>query len=210
MLAANVFTSQNDEFLTAAAFATNSHNFQYEIKVFTNLEDDANPESGKLETTIRGEKVYSGYYTIPFPNSISLQNNTRFSIVIRITTERVGKASIFTDTSFVNKIKNYRGDEVISLQFISASHPKESFYYSKENGWTDCYDQNAEYNLGNVRIKAFTVIKTENTEPMLSETTESIQKSLIRETELPISESPVPVRLDQMDISKLVLPSTGF
>lgn len=213
VLAANVFTSQNDESLTAAAFATNSHDFKYEIRVFTDLEDDANPESGKLEMTIRGRKNYSGYYTIPFPYSISLQKGTRFSVVIRITTEQVGRANIFTDTSFVNKVKNYRGEKVTYLQFISSSHPKESFYYSKENGWTDCYDENEEYNLGNVRIKAFTMIKTGNPKSLLSDTMESNQEFLIfDQTEMPTStsKSADPILFDQMDVSKLILPSTGF
>ena len=61
-----------------------------------------------------------------------------------------------TDRSESYKVNDANGNEVVYQEFVSASNPGQSYYRTADGRWIDCWNENPEYSLGNVRIKAFT------------------------------------------------------
>ncbi|MCQ2523367.1 MAG: fibronectin type III domain-containing protein [Lachnospiraceae bacterium] len=82
---ANVFeVSANPsgyEKLKAISFITYEPNGNYTIKIYTDLVDSANPESGKLVKTITGSYTNPGYITVE-GFDVSLAEGTKFSVVV--------------------------------------------------------------------------------------------------------------------------------
>lgn len=95
---ANVFTvpqGSGTQQLEAVAFATRDASVSYSIQIYRNPELDAenadgtftgtdNPESGTplLAVPLTGKTTYAGYYTIPLPDSVQLDEGDSFAVVI--------------------------------------------------------------------------------------------------------------------------------
>lgn len=152
---ANVFTSKDDgngEVLRAVSFEAHNSNVNYTIKIYCNLADPANPESGTLidSATTNGATTYVGYYTIPLSDEVNLEPGESFSVVL--TLEKQGDPVWMSyETPFSNN--NYS-------TFVE-SERGQSFLY---NGgiWKDVKDYAIKSSDGtirymdNFRIKAFT------------------------------------------------------
>lgn len=141
---ANVFcthASPRGETLKAASFYTNKSNLNYEVCVFKDLEDPADPVSGSCVAVESGSTTYPGYYTVPLTTPVEMQLGDVYSIVVTLkkTGERfnlvreggVGNGSFFT---------------------VAASRSGQSFWLDAMDQWTDV----GADGRGNIRIKAFT------------------------------------------------------
>jgi C1A family cysteine protease len=145
---ANAYTTGDvEEQLSAISFYTTGDNSQYEIYIvedFTSEEDFINKkfiDSGYLE--------YSGYYTIKLDDVITLDKNSKFSIIVKITTpgSKFPIAAEFNkDVKWLDKVDLSDGEGYIS-------------YDGKK--W-----QSTEESLSsNVCLKAFTnIVNINNTE----------------------------------------------
>ncbi len=86
--AANIFTAHSSngyygETIKAVSFATGSSNLDLKISVYTGLESDSSdPESGELKYSGEFHTTYAGYYTVPLAESVSVERNERYSVVI--------------------------------------------------------------------------------------------------------------------------------
>lgn len=143
--AANVFTAEGNEILSAVSFATWSSNMSYSIQIYKNPET-GNPESGEkmLTVPVTGMKVYSGYHTVEVPN-VSLAKGDTFAIVVSL--------------SAASGVTYYWIDRTVNADWYrctSASAAGQS-YFRKGTGyqWEDigAGSSSAE---GNARIKAYT------------------------------------------------------
>ena len=145
---ANVYTvgqksGVQTETLHAVSFALFDTAVSYEIQIYKNPTDGANPASGipQLKTPVTGSVSYAGYYTIPLPVPVELKTGETFSVVITLEKESGGQIEFFVDKSYQN------GNWV---SFTNEVKSKES-YRLTANGWEDM----AEYGM-TARIKAFT------------------------------------------------------
>lgn len=137
--------SGGNESLKAVSFALHDTNINYSIQIYKNLTNLSNPTSGTpmISGTKSGTTKYTGIYTIPLDNPITLEEGSTFSIVIQLT--RVGGGSIyyFVDTDFDGGWVN----------FTNATEAGQSFYKNSAGGsWVD-----GNANGYTARIKAFTV-----------------------------------------------------
>ena len=95
----NVFIAKkgdkkHNEYVKAVNVATYGYNLTCKVKVYTNLTDHDNPESGVLSAT--GERVldYGGYHTIMLDNLTKIENGTYYSVVVNISSNTGGSAYI--------------------------------------------------------------------------------------------------------------------
>ncbi len=139
---ANIFeVSGESEVLKAASFATSSTSQNYEIKIYKNLTDISNPESGTIVDTETGNTTYEGLYTVKLSQDIYLSEGEKYAVVVTLEKEE-GYPKITAETS--GKLDN-------GLTCIASSSSGQSFYKSGTS-WVDY----GAYGNGNFRIKAYT------------------------------------------------------
>jgi hypothetical protein len=130
---ANIFEASEDEKIEAVAFYILDANMQYEVKIYTGVEN-GKPVSGTVgggSTT--GTLTYAGYHTIKLAEPVSVPNGQKFSIVVNLKRETIGGIYLGWED-----IKN--GEAI--------ANPGESFYSFDSNNWED------SYSFGNFCIRA--------------------------------------------------------
>lgn len=136
--AANVFKAQKgQETLEAICFGTGNTCEDYTVKIYKNLTDRSNPESGTLVSTTRGKTTFEGIYTVKLSQPVQLKYADTFSVVIELTGD--DGVSFLTEAP----LSGWYNCETMAEK-------EQSFFY--DNGWND-YGKNRNRNI---RIKAFT------------------------------------------------------
>ena len=151
--AANIYrtqkgTTSKPEYLRSVAVAIGSVNTNYEIQIYTNLQDESNPESGTavFDTPIKGSKNHPGYYTIDLPEAVELEKDTLFSVVVTLR-NRNQRHLTFIYTSESSKFGDY-------VNFVEGTSLNQSFIYEND-AWNDLH-----YQQKTARIRALTTTKT--------------------------------------------------
>lgn len=164
---ANVFEAQKqEEVLKAVSFETYATNENYEISIYSNLMDMANPESGTLVETKSGGTTFAGLYQVPIED-IALTQGQNFAVVVTLTRD-AGNPSMMMEYDYNSW-----------LVCETSAKPGQSFV--KENGvWQD---YGAENNR-NIRVKAYTNTITETpSEDVVTEITLSKQELVLSKGE---------------------------
>lgn len=130
----------------AVSFDTPSANCSYTVKIYKNLTNPANPESGTLvsEATTSGTTKFSGLYTVKLKNKVAMEANTRFAVVITIT-KGSSNGNMYAECSQSYATANGY------LRHTATAAANQSFV-KNGSSWTD---YGASYNR-NLRIKAYT------------------------------------------------------
>jgi len=148
---ANIFTAENDEALAAVSIASFASHTDYEIEIYTGVEE-GEPTGGSQQHTQKGTFENGGYRTIPLTETIPLSQGERFSVVIE-----------FTTPGFNFPVPMERKLEGHSSK--ADNNPGESFISPDKVSWDDLYylgQANPDYEVWkNVCIKAFTTEKEE-------------------------------------------------
>lgn len=83
--AANVFEVQgSSEVLKAVSFDTKTASEDYIVKIYKNLTDDTNPESGTLMDTVTGSTTYTGIYSVPLSKDVYLTEDDNYAVVVTL------------------------------------------------------------------------------------------------------------------------------
>ncbi len=85
--AANIYTSQETETLTAVGFYATDRNTEYEVYAVSNV--PSKPENKDFSARRRlagGCLEYAGYYTIMLEDTVDLEPGERFAVMVRLTT----------------------------------------------------------------------------------------------------------------------------
>ena len=147
---ANLGGSEN---IKAVSFMTGSStNLNYTVSVYTNLSDDANPESGTLAAQKSGVTTYDGMYTVVLDSSVNINEGKKFSVVVEVNSNS-GK------TSYLAYERSMQSGEA-GYWCTASIKANQSFINSPYNGWNDF--SNKSYD-GNFIIKAFTDNETTTT-----------------------------------------------
>ncbi|MDE5771007.1 MAG: hypothetical protein K2I06_05150 [Ruminococcus sp.] len=89
--AANIFTTECNETISAAAFYTKEASVPYIISVYADVEK-GNPTSGTLLTTQKGTMSYAGYHVIDLNEPVAISKGTEFSVVVTLDKIHAGMA----------------------------------------------------------------------------------------------------------------------
>lgn len=115
----NVFMAKkgdniHNEYVKAVNVATYGYNIICKVKVYTNLTDTNNPESGTLVST--GERIldYGGYHTIILDNLAKIDSGSYYSVVVSVSSNSGGSSYI-----------------------LYALNSSENTYYKSSNGWNN-------------------------------------------------------------------------
>lgn len=146
---ANVFTatgnSSGGEQLKAVSTFSNNTQVPYDLYIYTDLQDPADPTSGTLAYSSSGTFTYVGFYTVQI-TPVDLWEGETFSVVFRIKSSN-GKLSVptcYTESSW------YSVNEVLAGQ---------SFFSGNGSSWFDGMATSSggvSLSQANVRIKAYT------------------------------------------------------
>ena len=158
---ANVFTAENDEYITGAGFYTTDNNASYEISVCTDLLYDTDPSSGIQSDITAGTEKYAGYHTVTLNDPVKVKKGEKFAVICRLENPK-NYYPIPLEASVT-----YKGIECGSsdIQIDRTTVSGESFISYNGTNWRDTFGltltepfssgQILEYYLGNVCLKAF-------------------------------------------------------
>ena len=147
---ANVFTAEEDSYVTGAATYTSEGN-NIELSVYTGLQNASDPTSGTKSAVAAMSNVkYEGYYSLKFDTPVKVKKGETFAIVAKITKDS-GTVRIYSEYGY----------SMNGLTYSLKTNKGESFYtYDPSYGWSDCTDSGKN----NLMIKAYAVSDTECTE----------------------------------------------
>ena len=147
---ANVFTADEDSYVTGAAAYTSAGN-NIELSVYTGLKNASDPTSGTKSAVATMSNVkYEGYYSLKFDTPVKVKKGESFAIVAKITKDS-GTVRIYSEYGY----------SMYGLTYDLKANKGESFYtYNPSYGWFDCTDSGKN----NLMIKAYAVSDTECTE----------------------------------------------
>lgn len=147
---ANVFTADEDSYVTGAATYTSAGN-NIELSVYTGLKNASDPTSGTKSAVATMSNVkYEGYYSLKFDTPVKVKKGESFAIVAKITKDS-GTVRIYSEYGY----------SMYGLTYDLKANKGESFYtYNPSYGWFDCTDSGKN----NLMIKAYAVSDTECTE----------------------------------------------
>ncbi|MDO5559045.1 MAG: lectin like domain-containing protein [Oscillospiraceae bacterium] len=168
---ANIFTAEDDDYVTAVGLYTTDNNACYEINVCTGLTDDKNPLSGKTYNCTSGTQTYAGYHTVTLDEPVRINKGEKFSVTAKLTNPQI-PYPIPVEASVIlgdNKI-GINSSGISREKIYESSAAGESFISSNGTKWTDTKgltlettyenpiltDFNVVYYVGNVCLKAFT------------------------------------------------------
>lgn len=139
---ANIFVANGEEELKAVAIYAGA-NYNYDIKIYTNLTDKSDPVSGTLSASKSGTQIYEGYHTVKLDKGVLLNEGEIFSVVVTLKNNNNDYTNLALDNTLTGTWM-YSESEAKSGQ---------SFYRPSISGysWTDAGDDGA-----NLRIKAYT------------------------------------------------------
>jgi C1A family cysteine protease len=137
MYGANIFTTEQEEELTAASFYATGKDSQYELYVVRNFEDESSFDN--MVPVASGKLNNAGYYTIDFNQGIQLDAGERYAIVLYITTPGATRPMAI----------EYRADELTQNVVLDDG---ESYISSNGNKWVNINTERE----ANLCIKAFT------------------------------------------------------
>ena len=142
--AANVFTASSGssyEYLDKVSFAVEDADSSYDIKVYTNVEEEGSPDSGILACEVSGTQAYAGYTSVDLGRTIQLVNGERFSVIVT------------TSSSYgIDAEYGYTG---ANFDF-RVTVPNYSSYYYTGGVWHKVAVTSDATGYGNFSIKAFT------------------------------------------------------
>lgn len=87
---ASVFTARANqggaERLDAVSFSLTDVNVDYSVQVYTNLENQSDPTSGRamLDEPVTGRTTYAGYYTAKLPHPVQMREGTTYAAVVTL------------------------------------------------------------------------------------------------------------------------------
>lgn len=150
---ANVFTAETDQDLEAVAVWIGGDDVEMRIRVYADLEDPTDPQSGTLVYDRKEYSAYMGYQTIVLDKSVRLAAGEQFSVVASFTTTDLsGAEEAFLPVECSASVYGDVDVKVDAGQSFISQSPADA----EDRIWVDVVDlyQDSEICSGNLAIKA--------------------------------------------------------
>ncbi|MBQ9550613.1 MAG: hypothetical protein IJU87_07355 [Lachnospiraceae bacterium] len=149
MKSANIYTvkglNKNTEKLEEVQVLTddNTADKAYKLEIYSDLDDETDPESGTLIASKDGKFTFPGIYTITLDDGIILEKGSLFSVIITMDGDSVAMEYPFEDGG--------------GLSVKTGIKPGQSFFFYTDSGkWEDISDVYQNGEIGNFCISAHT------------------------------------------------------
>ncbi|MDE7137513.1 MAG: hypothetical protein K2O29_03515, partial [Ruminococcus sp.] len=147
---ANVFTAESDMQIDAVSTYIQNADTDYEVIVYTNLQDESNPVSSETHSAVTwGSESITGYRTIELDESVPVKAGEKFSVVVKLTCENNPYVIPVEASMF---IKDSETGEIIDLGAFSTYEQikqytgrNESFFSDDGQTWADTVDEEYIY-----------------------------------------------------------------
>lgn len=159
--AANVFTADGNQSLKAVSAVTITPGSTVHTRVYQNLKDKNDPESGTLAADQTETVKYGGYHTLSLEQAVPLETGETFSVIQEIS----GSDGYYWPIETGTGAYDFYGMEG-TFHCIAQADAGQSFIRKDGEGWQDVtnlpdetidlYGKTAVRNYGNAMIKAFT------------------------------------------------------
>lgn len=148
---ANIFTAESDMQIDAVSTYIQNANTDYEVTVYTNLQDESDPVSSETHSVVTsGSESLTGYKTIELNESVPVKAGEKFSVVVKLTCENNPYVIPVEASMF---IKDNETGEIIDLGAFSTYEQikqytgnNESFFSDDGQTWSDTADEEYIYN----------------------------------------------------------------
>ncbi len=140
--AANVFTADTDCYITAAMICTAMTDENYEITVYTGLDDPADPDSGIPSSVTSGHTEEIGYHTIDLDEPVFVSEGETYALTIRLSGETgyhmacEGASMYYTE--YEDGSVEYDKDSLFDILNDTAVEG-QSFCSTDGDNWNDFY-----------------------------------------------------------------------
>lgn len=142
---ANVFTAEEDTWLTSVMFCTAMPEEEYAIQVYTDLKSPDKPNSGTSSAATTGRVAEYGYHTVDLTEPVYLENGETFSIVIYFS----GNDGQHIPCETYSRYTSENPDGTVDVQetmiteemLMQSLHSGESFYSTDGKHWHDMYEE---------------------------------------------------------------------
>ena len=142
---ANVFTAEEDAWLTDVMFCTAMPQENYAVQVYTEIPAGGDPDSGTAHAIRAGSMADAGYHTVPLPQPVYLHKGETFSIVMELAGSMgqhiACEAYLESTTEYPDGRVEVTDPIVTEDMIIDSLHPGESYYSTDGTAWCDFYDE---------------------------------------------------------------------
>ncbi len=142
---ANVFTAEEDTWLTSVMFCTALPEENYTIQVYRDMPADSSPVSGTPCTPVSGFLETSGYHTVDLAEPVRLRAGERFSVAVHLSGQ--SGQHIACEAAVQNTIDHPDGTADVEKTMLTEEmltrdfHAGESFYSLDGVAWSDMFDE---------------------------------------------------------------------
>ncbi len=145
----NLFTAEKDTAVCAASFYTTDNKAKYEITVYTDLKNPADPTSGTPSAITTGVETFAGYHTVDLLSAVPVDKGETFSIVIRLENPKnlyPIATEAYTDLHITDADETVISYSSFAYDTLTANCGEgESFISADGKTWTDTYLQKFDY-----------------------------------------------------------------
>ena len=144
---------QHNEYVKAVNVATYGYNLNCQVKVYTNLTDPKNPESGTLSAS--GERIleYGGYHTITLNNLAKIDKDTYYSVVVSVSSNS-GKSAYILYSLNTSENTHYKSSN--SWNSINYAGRIKAYTVLQENEEVEQKTDISSADYGNISSVSFT------------------------------------------------------
>lgn len=144
---------QHNEYVKAVNVATYGYNLNCQVKVYTNLTDPKNPESGTLSAS--GERIleYGGYHTITLNNLAKIDKGTYYSVVVSVSSNS-GKSAYILYSLNTSENTHYKSSN--SWNSINYAGRIKAYTVLQENEEVEQKTDISSADYGNISSVSFT------------------------------------------------------
>ena len=138
----NIFTAAENEYISAAAFFDNGT--EYEITVYTDLQDETNPASGTEHKITSGTEKYAGYHTYDFPEAVYVEKGQKYSVAVKLANPEKNFIATASSLPTLDNADDYQ--KFRNLSFVSLDGKT----------WSDSSEENEnDVSVGIINLRAF-------------------------------------------------------
>lgn len=146
---ANIFTAEEDTYVTDVMVCTALPEEQYEVTIYTDLRLASSPTSGTASAVTSGTLSAMGYQTITLAEPVKVDAGEQFSVVVRLSGEAgqhiTSEAAYRSTSTFEDGTVEIYDGYLMTMEMLRRDfHENESFYSPNGRVWHDMYDEVVE------------------------------------------------------------------